>query len=146
MTHDQLAALHAACFTAPRPWTAKEFGTILGLPHTFLLTQDGGFLVGRAAGGEAELLTLAVPPDARRQGTGGLLVENFLHQIALMGADTAFLEVACDNAPALALYESYGFAEVAERKNYMRDASGKARDAYIMRRDAEMGTAMNDEA
>ena len=146
MTPAELAALHAQCFDAPRPWTAKEFDSILGMPHTFLLTQDGGFLVGRAVAGEAELLTLAVPPTARRQGTGRMLVEAFLHQIALMGAQDAFLEVATDNAPALALYAAFGFVEVAERTAYMRAADGTARDAYIMRRDAEIGAAFGDEA
>lgn len=146
MTHAELAALHAACFTAPRPWTVKEFASVLGMPHTFLLTQDGGFLVGRAVAGEAELLTLAVPPEARRQGIGRLLVENFLHQIKLLGAQSAFLEVAARNTTARALYESLGFVEVAERKAYMRDADGKGHDAYIMRRDAELTFAPNDEA
>jgi len=105
------------------------------MPHSFLLTQSGGFLIGRAAGGEAELLTLAVPPEARRQGTGDLLIEAFVHQIALMGAESAFLEVATDNHAALALYAKHGFAEVAERKGYMKGTDGRARDAYIMRRD-----------
>jgi len=130
-----MAALHAACFTAPRPWTAAEFASILKTPHSFLLTQSGGFLVGRAAGGEAELLTLAVPPEARRQGTGDLLIEAFLHQIALMGAESAFLEVATNNIAAVALYAKHGFAEVAERKAYMKGTDGRARDAYLMRRD-----------
>ena len=135
MTPEQLAALHAACFTAPRPWSASEFTSVLNLPHSFLLTQSGGFLVGRAVAGEAELLTLAVPPEARRQGTGDLLIEAFLHQIALMGAESAFLEVATDNAAALALYGKHGFVEVAERRAYMKGTDGRARDAYIMRRD-----------
>lgn len=138
MTHAQLAALHAACFTAPRPWTAQEFASVLGMPHSFLLTQAGGFLLGRAVAGEAELLTLAVPPEARRQGTGDMLVEAFLHQSGLMGAESAFLEVAVDNAAAHALYTKHGFAEVAERKAYMRGTDGRARDAYIMRFDFTM--------
>lgn len=135
MTYAEMAALHAVCFTAPRPWRASEFASVLGMPHSFVLTQDGGFLVGRAVAGEAELLTLAVPPEARRQGTGDLLVEAFLHQIALMGAENAFLEVATDNEAALALYSKHGFAEVAERRGYMKGTDGRARDAYIMRRD-----------
>ncbi len=138
MTHDQLAALHAACFTAPRPWRAAEFASVLGMPHSFLLTQNGGFLIGRAVAGEAELLTLAVPPETRRQGTGDLLVEAFLHQIGLLGANTAFLEVATDNAAAHALYSKHGFVEVAERTAYMRGTDGSLRDAYIMRRDLDM--------
>lgn len=146
MTHAELAELHAECFTHPRPWTQTEFASVLGMPHTFLMTQQGGFLVGRAAGGEAELLTLAVPKHSRRQGIARLLVENFLHQIALMGAQSAFLEVATGNAPALALYGGLGFHEVAERQAYMRGTDGTTRDAYIMRCDLELGDMLHDDA
>jgi ribosomal-protein-alanine N-acetyltransferase len=132
VTPSELATLHAACFTAPRPWTAQEFETILGQAHVFLLTQAGGFLVGRAAGGEAELLTLAVPPDARRTGTGGLLVENFLYQAKLMGAEHAFLEVSTQNAAAIALYRQNGFETVATRTAYMTGTDGLAHDAFVM--------------
>ena len=133
MRAEELAALHAACFDAPRPWTAEEFAKILGMPHVFLLTQDGGFLVGRAVGGEAELLTLAVPKTGRRQGIGTKLVEAFLYQAQHLGAESAFLEVAARNEAAIALYTKRGFVKVAERKSYMADASGAKHDAYIMR-------------
>lgn len=135
MTAEDLAAVHAACFDAPRPWSAVEFTKILGMPHVFLLTQDGGFLVGRAVGGEAELLTLAVPKAARKQGIGALLLEAFLHQARLLGTEDAFLEVAHHNEAAIALYKKFGFSKVAERKAYMTDVAGLKHDAYIMRRE-----------
>ncbi len=124
MTSAALARLHARCFTKPRPWTADEFDKILGLPHVFLLKQAGGFLVGRCAAGEAELLTLAVPPEARRQGTGRMLVEAFLHRVALMGGQQSFLEVAADNTAARALYADMGFEEVGTRKGYFDGTDG----------------------
>lgn len=133
MSPDDLAALHAACFTVPRPWRADEFETILNLPQTFLLTLDGGFLIGRLAADEAELLTLAVPQHSRRKGIGRGLLQGFLDHTTAKGGRVAFLEVATQNAAALGLYQGQGFQIVATRKNYMRAADGSSKDAHIMR-------------
>ncbi len=49
------------------------------LPGTFgFLDARGGFILARSAGGEAEILTLAVAPAARRQGLGRALVGEVL--------------------------------------------------------------------
>ena len=45
-----------------------------------------------------------------------------------------FLEVADDNAAAIALYEGAGFAESGGAPGYYADAAGDA-DALVMRRD-----------
>jgi ribosomal-protein-alanine N-acetyltransferase len=49
---------------------------------------------------------------------------------------TVYLEVRTDNAPAIALYESFGFKAVGVRRRYYR-VSGA--DAYTMRRKARRG-------
>ncbi len=133
MTPDALAALHAACFTRPRPWTAAEFASLLASPFTFLVAQGGGFALGRAVAGEAELMTIAVPPVARRQGQGRALLTAFLAEALVRGADSAFLEVAADNRPAIGLYRAGGFAETGRRRGYYADAAGGV-DALIMAR------------
>lgn len=135
MTPAALAALHARCFTTPRPWGETEFAGLLADPLAFLLIEgDAGFLLGRAVAGEAELLTLAVAPDARQRGLGRKLVSRFLYQARLRGADNAFLEVAADNAPAQALYARAGFAEAGRRRGYYRTPEGGAVDALVLRR------------
>ena len=135
MTDAELAALHARCFTLPRPWSAAEFAGFLSDPLAFLLVEgDAGFLLGRAVAGEAELLTLAVAPEARRRGLGRKLVARFLYQARLRGAVTAFLEVADTNAGARALYAASGFAESGRRKGYYRDGNGAVVDAVVMSR------------
>ena len=103
-----LAALHARCFTMPRPWSEAEFAELLESPHAFLVTAPGGFLLGRVIAGEAELLTVAVAPESRRRGTGRALLQAFSEAARARAADTAFLEVAEDNAPARALYRAAG--------------------------------------
>jgi len=129
-----LAALHTACFTVPRPWTAGEFGELLARPDTFLLPEPTGFLLGRALAGEAELLTLAVAPEARRHGIGVRLVAQFLTEAAARGAETAFLEVAEDNLAARALYERTGFTQAGRRRGYYRHPNGTTTDALVMTR------------
>jgi [ribosomal protein S18]-alanine N-acetyltransferase len=132
---EALATLHARAFRTPPPWTAAAFAGILADPLAFLLVEgDAGFLLGRAVAGEAELLTIAVAPDARRRGLGRKLVTRFLYQARLRGATSAFLEVSAENAPAIALYESAGFTRSGLRRGYYHTPEGSRIDALVMAR------------
>lgn len=128
MTPDDLAAIHARCFTRPRPWAAAEFAALLDSPRAFLLVRPWGFLLGRTVADEAELLTLAVAPDARRRGIGRDLVAEFAATSRARGAARAFLEVAADNAAAQALYHAAGWRESGRRRRYY----GPEQDAVVM--------------
>ncbi len=131
MTPDDLAALHGRCFpTHPRPWSAAEFADLLGNPLNFLLIRPQGFLLGRSVADEAELLTLAVAPEARRMGLGRALLAEFAQTSRARGARDAFLEVASDNAAAIALYACDGWAEQGLRRNYYAPGI----DAIVMHR------------
>ena len=111
-----------------------EIAALLDSSAVFVLFESTGFVMGRAAAGEAELLTLAVQPDARRQGTGRHLVQAFLTEATARGADTAFLEVAAGNMAAIRLYERSGFTLAGRRKAYYSTHSGQAEDALILSR------------
>jgi ribosomal-protein-alanine N-acetyltransferase len=125
----RLAALHAAAFD--RPWSAGEIAALMATPGVFALTIDlQGFILCRSIAGEAEILTVAVDPAARRGGVGRALVEAAAGLAAQDGAESLFLEVAHDNTAALALYASAGFERVGLRRGYY--ASGA--DAVVMRR------------
>jgi ribosomal-protein-alanine N-acetyltransferase len=81
----------------------------------FTGVEPAGFCAWRQLGeAEAELLNLAVAPDARRQGVAGALLE------ALRETATGhiFLEVAETNMPAIALYRRFGWEPVAVRPGY----------------------------
>lgn len=134
MTPDALAALHAACFTSPRPWSAQEFTDLLSNRLVFLLTEPGGFLMGRVIADEAEVLTIAVDPTLRQQGIGARLMARFLTESAARGAVSAFLEVAEGNSPARALYTRAGFAESGRRRGYYQRTDGTPDDALVMTR------------
>lgn len=128
MTPDRLAGLHARCFTRPRPWTSAGFAGFLNSPHVFLLSRPHGFLLGRVVADEAELLTLAIAPDARRLGIGRDLVAEFAATSQARGATRAFLEVAADNIPAQALYRAAGWQDAGRRRRYY----GADLDAIVM--------------
>ncbi|MDQ7260372.1 GNAT family N-acetyltransferase [Paracoccus sp. PS-1] len=131
MTPEELAALHGRCFaTHPRPWAAAEFADLLANPLNFLLVGPQCFLLGRSVADEAELLTLAVAPEARRRGLASALLAEFAATSRMRGAHEAFLEVASDNAAATALYAGAGWEIAGNRRNYY--APGV--DALLMRR------------
>jgi [ribosomal protein S18]-alanine N-acetyltransferase len=135
MTPEALAALHARCFAAaPRPWTAREFEEVLAGPGMFLCAIAEGFAVGRVAGPEAELLTLAVDPEARRRGLGRWLVAGFEAEAARRGAVDAYLEVAEGNAAARALYAAAGWTGAGRRRGYYAAPGRPAEDALVLRK------------
>lgn len=134
MTPEDLAALHDRCFTHPRPWGAAEFSDLIAGPGAYLCGDRAGFALGRAIGGEAELLTLAVAPDVRRQGLGRALLAAFEAEARTRAADTAFLEVAADNAPARALYAGAGYDQAGRRPGYYTATDGSRIDALVLRK------------
>ena len=129
---DVLAGLHATSFADA--WSAEWIAKLLAQPGTFGLLGDGdsgGFVLVRAAGGEAEILTLAVAPAARRRGIGSALISAACRQAQEMGADTMFLEVSRTNEPAITLYARLGFREVARRRGYYQEPGGSNEDALV---------------
>ena len=132
MTPGALAALHKSAFTTPRPWSEAEFAALLAGAGVFYLGDARGFVMGRAVAGEAEVLTLAVAPEQRRQGVARALMQGFAAQAQAAGAETAFLEVAADNHAAIALYLSLGYAEAGRRKRYFETPHGTRIDALVM--------------
>jgi len=136
---EQLAALHAACFTDA--WDADAFATLLAMPGAFALIAEeperdapSGFLMIRGAGEEAEIITLGVIPDQRRHGVARELLAGGMREAASRGARRLFLEVAADNAAALALYRAASFTQVGHRADYYHRADGDMA-ALVMARD-----------
>ncbi|SFG47008.1 ribosomal-protein-alanine N-acetyltransferase [Palleronia marisminoris] len=123
MTNDALARLHAAAMTLPRPWAAHEIGVLRLMPGAIECTRAEGFALGRIAADEAELLTIAVLPDARRNGIGRALLAAYHEAAARLGAVTSYLEVAETNEAARALYALDGYAEVGRRAGYYTEVT-----------------------
>lgn len=135
MTPEDLSQIHAACFTTgPRPWSAAEFRDLLDQPTIHLITAPHGFALIRVAGPEAELLTIAVAPEHRRQGIARNLLTRLEADAKSANCEEVILEVAEHNHAALALYQAQGFAEVGFRKNYYADPSGRRVTALVLRK------------
>lgn len=133
MTPERLEALHRAAFISERPWTAAEFAELLNGRFVHLYPHAHGFALSRTVAGESELLTLAVHPDFQGQGIGRALTKEWL--AGLRGsAQTAFLEVAADNAAATNLYTTEGFTEIGRRAGYYARKNAAAADAIVMQR------------
>jgi len=134
-----LAEVHAACFA--EAWDSGALAGLLAMPGAQGLVAEGpgtsvvlGFVLLRAIAGEAEILTIAVKPGARRGGIGRRLLNAATASAAASGASRLFLEVAVDNGPAHALYLAAGFAEVARRANYYPGRGG-AITALVLAKD-----------
>ncbi|WP_299375077.1 GNAT family N-acetyltransferase [uncultured Tateyamaria sp.] len=132
MTPEAAAAIHTAAFVTSRAWDASEISALVAAPHTHLTsTGPDGFAIWRAIAGEAELLTIAVHPTAQGRGVGRRLMHAWTTAATPL-AQSAFLEVAADNAAACALYARFGFAHVARRTGYYARGDGRV-DALVMR-------------
>ncbi len=132
-----LEAVHARAFD--RSWTADDIGRLMHILGGFaLIAEDAdglaGFILARTIAGEAEILTLAVAPWARRRGIGASLVEGAAAEAGRRGAATLFLEVGADNPDAVGLYRKAGFAEVGLRRGYYARGGAHAADALVLRR------------
>jgi ribosomal-protein-alanine N-acetyltransferase len=141
-----LAALHAACFTAPwdQHWTQQSFKDVLGMPGAGALiaaidSEPVGFAVARVAADEAELLLIGTRPEYRRSGYGRALLEHMLAALKRGGAAQVLLEVAEPNAAALRFYQELGFREVGRRPGYFRGETTV--DALVLARRLGEGAA-----
>jgi ribosomal-protein-alanine N-acetyltransferase len=123
-------------------WNAGQCLGMLSLPGVWLtFAEEGehtaGFALSRLLMDEAELLLLAVEPDARGQGVGRALIERTVAVAAGKGAHRLLLEVRDDN-PALELYRGAGFSEIGRRRNYYQGSDGTTRDALTLARPIDM--------
>ena len=121
------AALHGACFD--KGWPAADFAHYADATLYVALIAPLGLLVAQRAGDEVEILTVAVHPQARRQGLGAALMAALL---AAAPGVRFILDVAADNPAALALYRRFGFAEISRRRAYYAHGA----DALVMARAA----------
>ncbi|MBT8412369.1 MAG: GNAT family N-acetyltransferase, partial [Octadecabacter sp.] len=72
---------------------------------------------------EAEVLTLATNPADQGKGRAKTMLHAALDHLAKTGVEAVFLDVAANNAAALALYTGAGFIAFDERRNYYPDGS-----------------------
>ena len=74
------------------------------------------------------VMNIAVDPQFRRHGLGRELLQHGMEYLRSLGADEIELEVRVDNAPAIALYNRFGF----EVKDRIRNYYSNGDDAFLM--------------
>ncbi len=136
----EFAKIHRRAFELPWDETALRELMNDGGARTLLARKTprgraAGFVLGRIAAGESEILTLAVLPKWRRQGAGRALIEGLIETLRRDGARRLFLEAAVSNAPALALYRLLGFVETGRRPGYYERKDLPPEDAFVLARD-----------
>ena len=138
-----LAKLHKESFA--KAWSEKQIKPMLAMPGAFVLVAERagtpeGFIMVRAGGGEAEILTICVVPGARGNRVGEHLITASLAHLLAHGENEdvssvppLFLEVAESNKAARVLYARMGFEVVGKRPNYYRYDDGSQETALMMK-------------
>jgi [ribosomal protein S18]-alanine N-acetyltransferase len=141
---DSVLELELALF-GEEAWSRQMLAGELGqqpASRYYLVAEDAGSIVGYAgllsAGGQADVLTIAVATTRWGQGIGSQLLERLLAEASHRGCTEVFLEVRADNVRAQRLYHWWGFAEIGIRRGYYQPSGT---DAIVMRRDLAIAAA-----
>lgn len=118
---DAVLAIERDCF--PRPWSREHFRAEVASSRAAAVValregQVAGYLCLTVLIDEAEILDVAVMPTRQRSGIGAALLGWACREAALRGAAVLRLEVRATSAPALTLYERFGFVRTGLRKGY----------------------------
>lgn len=119
---DVPAVMAAELRAYSHPWTEGIFRDCLRVGYQCWVAEFDGELAGYAvmsvAVGEAHILNICIDPAHQGQGLGRRLLRRMLRMAAQLQADTAYLEVRESNDIARCLYESLGFTQVGQRRDY----------------------------
>jgi ribosomal-protein-alanine N-acetyltransferase len=122
LSPNELAATHAAAFGGTG-WPAADFARYLDDPTALIHGTNDSFVVLRLAVPESEVLTLASHPARQGHGLATKTLQEALRILTSTDVQEVFLDVAEDNAPALALYARCGFTEFSRRHNYYKNGA-----------------------
>ena len=130
---DRIAEMEKICFPE-EPWSremvAAEFSGLN--PTRYFAAEEDGVIVAYAGiwviPPEGYITNVAVLPECRRKGIASAVLQKMIEDSLAEGVTDITLEVRVSNAPAIALYKSFGFEESGIRPKYYQDGE----DALIM--------------
>ena len=130
-----IAALEQQCFSDP--WSEAAIAPELENPLSlWLVAEQGdtvlGYIGSQSVPPEADMMNIAVAPEARRQGIAEALIGELICCLSANGVTSLSLEVRASNAAARSLYEKLGFRQAGLRPNYYFHPK---EDACILRKD-----------
>src|SRR5215467_4096471 len=134
---DAVAAMEEILFGA-EAWSPELLATEMTADPAsryYIVADDDGVITGYGgllaqAGGQADVLTLAVAEDRWGQGIGSALLDGLLAEADRRGCTEIFLEVRVDNDRAQRLYRRRGFTDIGVRRGYYQPSNT---DALVMR-------------
>lgn len=122
------------------PWSVAQFKEeFAGVPKTrfFEVAISDNHIVGYAGvfvpapGVEADILTVTVIESFRRQGIAKRFISEIEKYSRSKSASAIMLEVATNNAGAIALYTELDYQRISVRSNYY----GAGLDAFVLRKE-----------
>ena len=125
----EVCILEQRCY--PNPWSSQ----LIEIEFTKEISYRLGILIGGKVAAysfsylipqDLHLLNIAVAPEFRGRGYGRFLLSTILTRSVGQGVTCVSLEVRPSNTIARDLYRSFGFRQIAVRKNYYRDNSEDA--------------------
>ena len=133
-----VAELEKLCFSTP--WSENSVRSELTNPLSLWLVavecdRVVGYVGSQTVLDEADMMNVAVSPDARQKGVGNALVTALADRLKANAVRCLTLEVRASNEPAKALYQKLGFTQVGRRPNYYRNLR---EDALILRKEWEV--------
>lgn len=128
----RIAQLEKLCFSDP--WSENSISSELTNPYSLWLVWEEqgevlGYIGSQSVPPEADVMNLAVAPEARCRKVGTGLLSALCELLHSRGIDKLLLEVRASNTPAIALYEGFGFAVLGKRPKYYVNPT---EDAWIM--------------
>lgn len=139
---DALYAIEESCFQPPFRFGRRSMRWLVSAANTATwIAEDAATMIGFAIvewipsihGLSAYIPTIEVLPAYRGQGVGRELLLRLEASARGAGASTLWLHVDATNGTAMRLYESRGFVDVGEEKNYY----APSRDARIYRKEVQ---------
>ena len=107
-------------------WSVETYENFIRSGECLSLAHESGrritgFIVARRLGEEAEVLNLAVRPETRKKGMGGVLLQAAVEELRHRGVTRIYLEVRGSNTQAKSFYQNHGFAVTGVRPKYYRE-------------------------
>lgn len=110
---------------------AAIFGRQDSLYLIYETTEIKGYIGVHVDLDSAEIATLFVHPNHRRQGIGEALLQTAIQRLKSRDITHVLLEVSIQNQPALHLYEKMGFKAIHTRLNYYPNGD----DARVLKKE-----------
>jgi [ribosomal protein S18]-alanine N-acetyltransferase len=144
---EELLAIERACFGRDA-YDRNLFAEYLRVCGRLFLVVEGGAPAARGTAGRpilvaysiacicharpglANLVSIAVIPEARGGGAASLLLSSTIRRLKLRGVERLTLVVRESNARAISFYERHGFTRLRRSPRYYEDGE----DGLLMRR------------